>query len=351
MNRIEKIQKELPGYNVEALYISSPLDIFYCTGLTLSKGTLLIFPDACCLIVDGRYFEACKASATIPVYLDKAVTLSTLLGKTHKIGFDGDFETVNACRKLHESIPQLSWVPISKPCGKARLVKEPEEIEKIEKACRLCQEGFDFLLTQIHEGVTEEELARALEIFWIQKGGTLAFESIIAFGKNSAFPHARAGKTALCRNETIVVDIGVKRDGYNSDMTRNVFFGTVHPEIEKIAQIVLEAQEEAFLSAVPGISAFELDGVARAVIEEEGYGQYYTHNLGHGVGLEVHEDPYLKHDPAYRNTLLAQGMVITIEPGIYLPGIGGVRIEDTCVIEEKGARSLFSTAKKPIKIG
>jgi len=350
MNRIEKIQKELPSYHVDALYLSSPRDIFYLTGLAISKGALVIFPSAASLIVDGRYFEACRATAGVPVLLDKEVTLGTFFKKAPKIGFDSGVETVAALQKLQSSVPSAEWIALSKPCGKLRAIKEPQEIEKIEKACRLCQAGFEFLLTQIQEGVAEEELALRLEIFWLQKGGESAFEPIIAAGKNSAFPHARAGKTPLRRNEPVVIDIGVRLDHYNSDMTRTVFYGTPDPEIVKIAKIVQEAHQEAALSAVPGISAYELDGVARTVIEEEGYGQYFSHNLGHGVGLDVHEEPFLKHDPLSRDTILEPGMVITIEPGIYIPGLGGVRIEDTYVIEDKGARSLFTISQKPLEI-
>jgi Xaa-Pro aminopeptidase len=207
----------------------------------------------------------------------------------------------------------------------------------------LCAQGFQFLLQQIREGITEVQLVQALKAFWFTNGAeSLSFDPIVAFGPNSACPHWIPSAFALTKNSPVLIDIGVSVGGYHSDMTRTLFFGRPDPELQACKAVVLEAYRRAEERAVPGVTPFQLDSVAREYISSKGYGEYFVHGLGHGVGLQVHEPPRIS-ATAPDEPALQVGDVITIEPGIYLPGRGGVRIENTVVIEESGARSLIPT--------
>lgn len=349
MNRVEKLQKLLDRWNVNALYISHPKDIFYLLGIELSKGALFISKAYASLIVDGRYFEACKAALQIDVRLDAPSVYDDLAQTMERIGFDENQESYAAYQKLVSLFPKAHLLPISHPVHELRMVKDEEELKKIKTACALGSEGFDFVVQSLHEGISEKELALELELFWKKKGAdSLAFDSIIAFGKNSALPHHRAGNTRLEKNQIVLIDIGVKVDHYNSDMTRVVHFGDIDPKLQEIEAVVIEAQSQAVKACKAGVYTVALDQIARDVIIKAGFGEYFVHNLGHGVGLDIHEFPVLKRDPSSKGTLLQPGMVVTIEPGIYLPGLGGVRIEDTLFVQEEGALDLTKRAHKAI---
>jgi Xaa-Pro aminopeptidase len=348
--RIENVQKNLSKWNVEALVVSATQDLLYLTGLELSRGTLCIAKDRICLIVDGRYFEACKDSCPFEVQLLQEGVLKELLCGYKKIGFDQDAESFSSYTRLSALVPQ-GLTPLSKPIVEIRAVKDAVEIQKIATACSLCTEGFDFAISLLQEGVTEKTVACELEIFWKKRGADrLAFSPIIAFGKNSFMPHYRAGNTKLCKNELVLIDIGVVYDGYNSDMTRMAYFGKVDPKLEEICKVVQKAQAAAVLACRAGMLASELDTVARDVVKQAGFGEYFVHGLGHGVGLDIHEEPTIKKDPAIKDTKLLPGMVVTIEPGIYLPHVGGARIEDTVVVQEDGCVNLIKRSHEPIAI-
>jgi len=199
----------------------------------------------------------------------------------------------------------------------------------------------------LKEGISENELAIELEIFWKRRGSkAIAFDPIIAFGSNSSMPHYRVGQRKLNTGEAVLIDIGVNLNHYHSDMTRVVFFGDPDPKIASIYEIVLKAQELALENCRPGTPIAELDASARTYIEQKGYGENFTHSLGHGVGLEIHELPLIRSQSPGADTQLEEGMVVTIEPGIYLPGIGGVRIEDTVAITRDGYENLTNRSKE-----
>ena len=198
-----------------------------------------------------------------------------------------------------------------------------------------------YVLSLLKEEISEAELALELEFFWKKRGAKkLAFDPIIAFGANSSMPHYRAGLAKLQSHTSILIDIGVVLSHYHSDMTRVVHFGTPTSVIEKIYSIVEEAKARALALCCPGTLVGELDRAARDWIASQGYGERFTHSLGHGVGLDIHEPPTIRDSGLYRTLPLQPGMVITIEPGIYLPGIGGVRLEDTVLITENGHENL-----------
>lgn len=348
---IKKVQAKLSQWHVDALWVSNPKDLYYLMHIEVSRGFLLITKDDVTLIVDGRYFENMYARFGNKVLLEKEVHWETLF--TQKaIGFDADKETYSAVLKLEEKAPWVIWEPLNKPIEDIRTVKSEEEIALIETSCALCQQGFDALIGLLHEGITEQELATEIEIFWKKKGADrIAFEPIIAFGENSAYPHYRAGKARLQPGQSIMVDIGVVVNQYNSDMTRMLFFKEPpSSKMQEIVAIVVEAQERAFCACKAGLTTGELDRVAREYISEKGYGDFYVHGLGHGVGLDIHELPQLRKEIDAPPTVLEENMVITIEPGIYVPGVGGARIEDTVVVKKGHARRLITRQHAPFMV-
>lgn len=320
-SRMEKTLKLLGG--VDGLLVTNPIDLFYLTGCRLSAGLLLLGSETR-LFVDGRYFDYCKEKSGIAVSLPD--DLRSFIGSV-KIGFEKDLTSFS----LYEEWKDFDLVPLNPVVRLVRQIKEPEEVEALGRAAALANQGYRHLLPLLREGVTEAELSGRLQSFWFANGGEGAsFEPIIAFGENSAFPHHRPSKRRLKRGDLVLFDMGVQFEDYQSDMTRIRFFGDADPEIEKIANIVKGAQEKAFAICRAGITAEELDGVARDHIESFGY--ELVHSLGHGVGLEVHEPPRLKKGGG----LLEENMIITIEPGIYIPGLGGVRLEETVRVTADG---------------
>jgi Xaa-Pro aminopeptidase len=335
MDRIKKVQERLEMLGVDLLVIDNPIDLFYLTGQELSAGRLVIAHDESTLYVDGRYYGSCKKALSMPVVLlAKENPLPSFEGK--RIGFDAGYTTYENFGKLEALKGER--VPLSSPIQAIRSVKELGEIESLRQAAELGSSGFDFVVSRLAEGMTEEKLAVELEIYWRKAGGQkLAFAPHIAFGENSAYPHYHVGKRGLRKGDLVLIDIGVVLNHYHSDMTRVVFFGEPAEELEKIYRIVHEAQLKALELCKPGTPLAELDRAARSLIEEAGYGEHFLHSLGHGVGLEIHEAPWIRKNAAGK---LQEGMVVTIEPGIYLEGLGGVRLEDTVVITAEGFENL-----------
>lgn len=329
--RIERVLNHFEEWKIDLLIIDNPLDLFYLTGQEVSCGRLCIAKEGVTLYVDGRYFSAVKKSTPLTVaLLTKETVYPEVAGR--RVGFDSLFTTYETYEKLSTLNGLLT--PIEGPIRSIRAIKEGSEIALLKEAARLGSEGYDFVLTQLKEGVTEEEVANELEIFWRRRGGErVAFAPHIAFGENSAYPHYHSGNTRLTRGDCVLIDIGVVRKRYHSDMTRVVFFGGVNERLKKIYQIVQLAHRQALLLCKPGTAIAALDHAARSLIEESGYGENFTHSLGHGVGLAIHEEPFVRKT---REGVLQEGMVLTIEPGIYIEGLGGIRLEDTIVITSDG---------------
>ncbi|WP_068468675.1 M24 family metallopeptidase [Candidatus Protochlamydia phocaeensis] len=346
--RLTRLRSLLLPLNSEAILIEHPTHLFYLTGLTLSAGKLLISQQDACLIVDGRYYESCSSGQTLyPVSLLKDASIKDWLAdhRIQSLTFDSENTSYQAFLKLsklaEELQPALSLIPAESPVKQMRLIKDEEEIRCLKQAAHLGYQGYEQVINLLRQGVKEAELAFELEFFWKKRGAQkLAFDSIIAFGVNSSMPHYRAGQTELQSGDHVLIDIGVVYQYYHSDMTRVSYFGTPHPTIQTIYSIVEEAQQKAFDLCIPGTPIGKLDEAARSFITSKGYGEHFTHSLGHGIGLDIHEPPTLRSQGPYANSPLQPGMVITIEPGIYLPGIGGVRLEDTILITDKGYENL-----------
>lgn len=336
--RINQLLQKLP---IETSYlVNNPIDIYYLTGLDVSSGSLVIGKNSF-LLVDGRYFEACKNKSPVPVYLTKEGLLFELIQGT--LWVDKNSLTIGAFLNLEEKAKdkEIHLQPVESQVMPLRLIKDKEEISLLKEASLLGVEGFHYVKSLLKLGISENEVASELEYFWRKKGGQgVAFEPIIAFGPNSSMPHYRAGSALLKEGDLVLIDIGVKKGHYHSDMTRVLHFGEISPQLKELHRVVQESIESALLKLRQGAIIRDVDEAARQVMRNYGYEEYFTHSLGHGVGLEIHETPLIKSQGPSSSMILQEGMVITIEPGLYLPNLGGVRLEDTVVITKTGYENL-----------
>jgi Xaa-Pro aminopeptidase len=333
-NRIKRVRSLFSSWNVDGLIVFSPIDIYYLTGHTISTGTYIIGKKDTYLFVDGRYFEQLKSDKH--VYPNSELETACKKLSFKKLGFDAKQVSFFDYQKLKKQHKEL--IPLDRPVMHIRAVKDEYELYQIAKACALATHGVQWIIDHLRVGVQEKELASRLEIFFkLQGADKLSFSPIIAFGEHSAYPHYRAGTARLKKNQHVQIDIGVCLNGYHSDISRVHFFGKPSPKIQEITQIVERAQKTAIKQCKAGMTADTLDQMARSVIEQAGYKEFFVHGLGHGVGLDIHELPAVKKE---QGVILQENMVITIEPGIYLPGIGGARIEDTVIVQKSGCKLL-----------
>jgi Xaa-Pro aminopeptidase len=327
---------ELNNWSVDALIIENPVDLKYLCSLNLSQGLLIVDDKQSCLFVDGRYIEEAKGARLISEDNLKSF-LSTCTFK--KVGFDEEalsFSRYSYLKNIFQAY-NIELVALKSPIKKLRSIKTLDEIKKLKEAAELNKKGFKFVQNILKEGVSEREVSNALKIFWIENGGDEpSFEPIIAFGKNSSKPHYRSGNQTLKKNDIALIDIGVSKDGWQSDATKTYIFGQVDPIITQIYKIVEDALEKTLVLCKEGLIIKALDEKARGIIKEWGYEKDFKHSIGHGLGLEVHEYPLLKPSSINPHEVLKEGMCITIEPGIYLEGIGGIRLEKSIVITKNG---------------
>ncbi len=337
-NRIKTV---FETQNVDALIVEKPIDLFYLTGLTLSLGTLIISKKGGHLFVDGRYLAFAKKNGPCLCEQTTSNAVSKKLNSYAKIGFDSAHTSYARWQEI-KSLTKKELIPLKKPTDAARAIKSAAEIKALKKSAALLWKGFQFLKKNLKVGMTEQEAATLFEVYSLEHGAEkMAFEPIVAFGKNTAFPHYRPGRARLKKGDIVLLDLGVMVDHYNSDMTRTFFFGKPDPRLLVFEAAVKKAHDEALLLCRPGVKAGELDKAANRVIEKAGLKSYLAHSLGHGVGLEVHEFPRLKFQGEDGNATLKEGMVITIEPGLYWPGVGGYRYEDTIVITRNGYENYY----------
>ncbi len=310
--------------------IENPVDIYYLTGLKLSKGALLIRGNQKTLYVDGRYIEVARRFGHAVLGEPKS---------DEPTEFDSETTSVAGYERLKKRFPNL--IPVASPLQGKRAVKSKSEIEKLKAAAHLTQKGIGHLISKLKEGVSEKELAWEFEVYVRQKGASgLSFEPIIAFGEGSAEPHHRAAERKLKQNEIVLIDVGAIVDEYRGDLTETTSFGTLDPELKRMKGLVHQARLEALKLVKPGVKVGALDQKVRAFFEEAGVLELYCHALGHGVGLETHEYPRLKAGGADHSVLLEAGMVFTIEPGLYKEGLDGIREEKMVLVTNDGAREL-----------
>lgn len=358
--RVKEVRQKLSKEKLDAVLVSDVSNIIYLTGFSNfsqneREAYLVITKDEQIIITDARYSEAIKEKVPhFDLFERSSKTpaeklFKELVKKIEVLGIEEDELTVAEHRLLTKYFKKIKHMDLKKH----RAVKTAEEIEKIERASRLGDLAFEYILTRIKEGISEKELAFELEIFIKKNKADLSFPSIVAFGKNSAVPHHQTSDKRLTINDKLILmDFGVKLENYCSDMTRTVFFGKPSEKQKKIYEVVSEAQQKAIdfinINIKKGrkIYASQADKAARDYIVSKGY-PTIPHSLGHGIGLKVHEYPSLS--PKSKE-ILKEGMVFSIEPGIYLPDFGGVRIEDLYVLEKNNLKQMAISSKKIIVI-
>lgn len=348
--RLQAIRERLRDEALDAMIIQSPINRRYMSGFTGSAGTLVISQHHTWLLVDFRYVEQAKAQVdTIQVErVDKPLEdLGRLLAdhQLHRVAFEAGHLTVHEHQRLAEVVNQVRWEPRVDWIETLRGVKDDEEVAAIQKAVDVADAAFEHIIDFLRPGVTEREVALELEFFMRRKGAeSLAFPSIVASGPNGALPHAVPSDRRIERGDLVTLDFGCVVDGYCSDITRTVAIGDPDEKSRDLYALVLRAQLAAMEAIQPGVEAREVDRVARDIISEAGYGDYFGHGLGHGLGMNVHEE-FPRLSPR-GEVVLQPGMVSSVEPGIYIPGWGGIRIEDLVVVTETGCRILTQSSKE-----
>lgn len=348
MERITRIRERLKAEGVDVFLVSSPVNRRYLTGFTGSAGLVWISGTRQAILTDFRYLEQVKAECPgwelihIESYIE---SLKILIAedKVKTIGFEKEYVTVNQMDEWQEKLG-VEFIGIKGWVEELRMIKTEDEVANIRKAAAIADEAFAKLLPTIRSGLTEREIALELE-FLMRKAGAsaMSFDPIVASGPRSALPHARPGERILSVGDFLVLDFGCKVNGYCSDMTRTLVIGEPEEKHLLIYDLVLEAQLRSLEAIAPGKTGVEIDTIARNIISEAGYGEYFGHGLGHSLGLEVHESPRLS---KLDQTVLQPGMIVTVEPGVYLPDFGGVRIEDLVLVTEDGYEVLSSTFKE-----
>jgi len=349
MERVARIRERLQAEGADVFLISNPVNRRYITGFTGSAGLVWISGAKQAILTDFRYVEQVKAECPgwelirIESYSD---TLDELIKEegVRTLLFEEEHVTVKQLKEWQERFSSVDLQGTSGWVEELRMCKAENEIEHIRRAAQIGDEAFAELLPRIKSGLTEREIALELEFLMRKKGASaMSFAPIVASGPQSALPHARPGERILTYGDFVVMDFGCVVNGYCSDMTRTIVIGEPEEQHLVIYDLVLKAQLEALSAVAPGKTGAEVDAIAREIISAGGYGECFGHGLGHSVGLEIHESPRLS---KIDNTVLQPGMVVTVEPGIYVPGFGGVRIEDLVVVTEDGHEILTSTFKE-----
>jgi Xaa-Pro aminopeptidase len=348
--RRERLRALLEAQKLPLLVVSNPVNIFYLTGFRGSAGIAVVGPLEASLWVDPRYTRQAQAQAQgVEVFEEKGSLLKAAggwLGKrrSRAAGFEDGHLTCAGLRELRGHVPpRVRLKPAGGLIEELRSVKDTEEINCIREAARLTSVVFAEVTRLVRPGVRESDLAAEMEYRMRRRGADgAAFETIVASGPRGAWPHARASSKLLKRSELVIFDLGAILRGYAADMARTVYVGKPSRRVRSLYCAVREAQQRAVEAARSGVQAKVVDGTARQALARRGLARYFTHSVGHGVGLEIHEKPRLARGETQR---LAVGCVVTVEPGIYLEGFGGIRIEDTVLVGESGPEVLTPASK------
>ena len=349
--RISRLNILLRRLRLDALLISSSSNIFYLTGFSGHDSYCLISGSGCYILTDFRYVEQARAQApefeTVQTRGEFAAWLPGLIAElgVKKLGFEASDISFAVYRKLAEAAGkgENQLIPVEGLVEPLRAVKEAEELACMEKAAELADAVFEYIVSVIHPGMKEKEVAWEIERFLREKGsGKIPFEIIVASGPNAALPHALPAERVIGSGEPIVLDLGARVEGYCSDFTRTLCLGRQDGDFARVYDLVLGAQLTALATLEAGMDGTQADQLARTVIEQGGYGDAFGHGLGHGLGLDVHEAPRLGPNSS---DILCEGMTFTVEPGVYLSGWGGVRIEDTVVLQGGKPRRLTKADK------
>ena len=362
--RHARVRPALDTLNLDAFVVSSSANVRYLTNHAGSAGTLVITRDAAHLLVDFRYREsvrllqdsksACPGLVVrdVPASYDEALLACLADIGASTVGFESDHVTVAKhewwLKTVQGRKPGLSFLAAEKIVERARLLKDAFETSTLRDAARRLTPVARAGVNSIRAGIRERDVAAVLESA-IRDAGyeRTSFDTIVASGPNSALPHYRAGDRVLAAGDLVVLDFGGVLDGYCSDLTRTVSVGPASPEARRLYAAVYDAQQAAIAAVRPGVDSSAVDAAARSVLVERGFGDAFGHGTGHGLGLDVHEDPRIGRPRAdVPATALEPGMVVTIEPGAYLPGFGGVRIEDDVLVTENGCEILTDVGRE-----
>jgi Xaa-Pro aminopeptidase len=350
--RRQQLRKRLRSRNVDALLVQAERNVSWLTGFTGDSTWLIVTQDSEVLLSDFRFTtqleEECPGVPTLirSSNMRVADALKQVVTERHieRLGIEGHVITCELAETLKSSLPDVQLELVSLEVEALRAIKDKGEIEEIRHAIWLAERGFQYFKAILSPEKTERQLAAHLEFVIREFGGEgLSFPAIVAVGDRAALPHYRAGSRRIGDSPILLLDWGAcGPGGYRSDLTRTLLTGKPDRKFEKVYKTVLEAQLAAIDAIKPGVSCSEVDAAARNVISAAGFGKYFDHGLGHGIGLDVHEAPRLSRTV---ETILQPGMVVTVEPGIYLPGWGGVRIEDDVLVTRQGCEVLSSVPK------
>ncbi|MFQ5900174.1 MAG: M24 family metallopeptidase [Thermodesulfobacteriota bacterium] len=351
-DRIYEVRKRMERTGIEGLFLSKRETVRYLTGFSGSSAFVVITPDEGYFLTDFRYItqaeeeikdlniKECKGGlGDVYSFIDGL--------KLGSLGFEGNDINYEQFARLEEKIKLKKLISVSEEIDALRVKKDALEVAAIKKAIEISSKAFEDAVDYIEEGKTEREIALGLE-FGIKKGRAeeIPFDIIVASGVRSAMPHASISDKRLSKGDNLIIDFGSTWEGYSSDETCTLFLGKVDREQKKVFQIVKDAHDMAIEAVRPGVEASYIDSVARDKIKDAGYGEYFGHGTGHGVGLAVHEKPAISKFSGGSDVLIEEGMVFTIEPGIYIPEWGGVRIEDMVLVTSCGCEVLTYLPKE-----
>ncbi|GAA0115927.1 M24 family metallopeptidase [Clostridium senegalense] len=351
--RLETLRKTMSENGLDGVLLQGDINRNYMSGFKGDESYSIITKDRAIFITDFRFteqanqqvenYEIHEYQRPFETFLDKMVKELNI----KKLGFEENVLTFDLYESYKNAV-NCELIPLNGMVEKLRLIKSKDEIEAIKKAQQIADSAFEHMLEFIKPGMTEKEIGLELEFYMRKLGASgLSFPSIVASGVRSSLPHGTATEKVVERGDFLTLDFGAVYDGYCSDMTRTIVIGEPNDKMKEIYNIVLNAQEAALKAVKPGMSCFDLDKIARDIIKDAGYGEYFGHGLGHGVGRLIHEAPMV----SFRsNEVLEPGMVITDEPGIYIPNFGGVRIEDLILVTEDGCEVLSKSPKNLICI-
>ncbi len=348
MSRLQTFRTELKKLEASAAVLRAPHSLMYLSGFTGGEGTLLISENMQYLLTDSRYTLQAKAESPQFEILPHDTPLATLLNGNASIAIESDFLSLSAFEELKNSLPKREWKDIGEVLLMMRKTKDFSELSCITNAVKLADDALTYTLARVRPGMREFEVAALLEGYMRRTAGALpSFDTVCASGKRSALPHGTASDKIIEKGDFLTLDFGCNLNGYCSDITRTVVIGPASQRQKEIYGVVLYAQTKAVSASCGGIPASSLDAVARNVINDYGYGEYFGHALGHGVGLAIHEYPTVS--PRSLHTI-TEGDVLTIEPGIYIPDFGGVRIEDMVYASKDGHAVLTKSPKDLLEI-
>ena len=350
-DRQEKLKSILGKQGIDGILITNLTSIRYICGFTGSSATCLILPENQYFISDGRYTEQSKKQVSgFSLIIENLSHLELLSAKKKnlipdglKLGFEGDHLSVSQYNIMIDLFSKTDWVCTKGILEDLQAVKDKSELNAIRTAVEITDAAYEKVLPLVREGVTEKEIANELVMYYRREADGEAYPPIVAGGPNSALPHAVPSDREFQKGDFIVIDAAAKYAGYHADMTRTPVLGKATEKHREIYGIVKEAQESAVSAAKAGVSCKELDAIPRNIIDKNGYGEYFNHGTGHGLGLEIHTQPRLS---KLSEQVVQVDNVVTIEPGIYLPGWGGVRIEDDIIIEKDGCEVLNTTSRE-----